>query len=193
MKRKTKKFSLDSYQLYAFADEQIQPKKLLPKEQSRKLYDDIYKLTLEISALARIEKSIPENDKIKKSLKAIRNHAVIISSLIGNGINFLAILGENTTEEDFSLLQKFIDALPIVERSITISLKESSHKHKSKNTDIYMMITKGVADLLDKYKLKKTITTSGLWEKTINQIIKDAKLPPKKEIKNYMRQIQKQV
>lgn len=199
--KKTKN-SLDDFKLYTIADDlQVHPqfKELkhpeldsLRAKERKNFMAELWEIESLTSAVVQIETPIPEDEIIRDFLKSIHDHLAAMKLIIGNGINFSALLGENAQENEFPGIMAFLHSLPVIQDLIARTLEEKKAYHtRISKTAFYYAIANRTHNLLKKYGLKRTLSARGLWAKSIIHIANDMGLPLKDDVKKYMRETQK--
>ncbi len=199
--KKTKN-SLDDFKLYTISDDlQVNPQfkalkhaqlDTLTAKEKKNFMAELWDIESMTSAVVQIGTPIPEDEIIRDCLKSIHNDLETIRSLIGSGMNFSALLGENAQENEFPEIMTFLHSLPVVQDLIERTLAQKKVYHtKISKTAFYYAIANRTHNLLKKYGLKRTLSNQGLWAKSIMHIANDMGLPLKDDVKKYMRETQK--
>lgn len=199
--KKTKN-SLDDFKLYTISDDlQVNPQfkalkhaqlDTLTAKEKKNFMAELWDIESMTSAVVQIGTPIPEDEIIRDYLKSIHHDLETIRSLIGSGMNFSALLGENAQENEFPEIMTFLHSLPVVQDLIERTLAQKKVYHtKISKTAFYYAIANRTHNLLKKYGLKRTLSNQGLWAKSIMHIANDMGLPLKDDVKKYMRETQK--
>jgi hypothetical protein len=167
-------------------------KKALDQQQLINFDSEFVQLCRSFMAFFDIEHERPDNETIKETLESISGHISRLNDALGDGANFLSILGEvaEHPNENTALL-KFYEAaaeLQTVKLLCEKAIIKKSYAQKMTKAELPKSIAAETGRLLNKYRVKCVLTTGGVWDRLFKHTLDNLGIKATiHQRKNYMK------